>query len=433
MSITFRLLLAVVLALGTMVTVSVAQSAEPNKVDIDVTSDALRGNAMRDPATRPVTVYLPDGYAASTERYPVVYVLPGLLMFRMEGSIAALVNLRRPTLAPEFAAGFGNFAFDMEGTARRLMRTGAIPKAILVEVSGMTGYGGSWYDCSPSFGDHRTFVARDVVAGVDKRFRTIRNRDGRALLGFSMGGYGALALAIEYPAVFGALGMLSPAINDADLPPPPAEPALVSIYRILPNRTPISGLPVNKLMSPEQTAATQGTVPASPKSDGRFFAAAVWTGNQRVSYNPKAPFLADSLLTDDSNPKSALNQAVWRQWSATDTASRVAAGATNLNRTPVFLGRGNNNKIPFHREILDHPALITAFNTYGVRYTDFQVNGDHYTSLAPPAAEGPVGTFEVGLRFVLSRLGAQKDRPIAYNAALRDEHKSCAAQFPRKN
>ena len=431
MSKTFRLLLAAALALGSMVIVSMAHSTGLNKVDFDVASNALRGNAMKDPAKRPVTVYLPDGYSKSTARYPVVYILPGLLMFRMEESVAALVDHRRPTLAPQFAAAFGNFAFDMDGIAQRLMSTGAIPKAILVEVSGMTGYGGSWYECSPSFGDHRTFVARDVVAAVDKRFRTIRNRDGRALLGFSMGGYGALALAIEYPAVFGALGLLSPAINDVDLPPPPAAPALVSIYRILPNRTPISGLPVDKPMSPEQTAATQGTVPASPKSDGRFFAAAVWTGNQRVSFDPKAPFLAHSLLTDDSNPKSPLNQAVWRQWSATDTASRVAAGATNLHRTPVFLGRGNNNKVPFHREILDHPALITAFNTYGVQFADFQVNGDHYTSLAPPAAEGPVGTFEVGLRFVLSRLGTQKERPVTYNAALKHEHQSCAAKFPR--
>lgn len=431
MSKTFRLLLAAVLALGPMVSVSMAQSMGLKKVEFHVASDALRGNAMKDPAKRPVTVYLPDGYAKTTERYPVVYVLPGLLMFRMEESIAGLVRHRRPTLAPQFAAQFGNFAFDMDGIAQRLMSSGAVPKAILVEVSGMTGYGGSWYDCSPSFGDHRTFVARDVVAAVDKRFRTIRRRDGRALLGFSMGGYGALALAIEYPDVFGALGLLSPAINDVDLPPPPAEPALASIYRILPNPTPISGLPVDKPMSAEQTAATQGTVPASPKSDGRFFAAAVWTGNQRVTFDPTAPYLADSILTDNANSKSPLNQAVWRQWSATDTASRVAAGASNLSRTPVFLGRGNNNKIPFHREILDHPALIAAFNTYGVRFTDFQVNGDHYTSLAPPATEAPVGTFEEGLKFVLKQLGAQKDRPLSYNAALKYEHQSCAAQFPR--
>lgn len=431
MSNAIRLLLALVFAQGATLAVPAADAAGLKKVDFDVNSNALRGNAMKDPAKRPVTVYLPEGYATSKARYPVVYVLPGLLMFRMEESIAALVAHRRPTLAPEFAAVFGNFAFDMDGIADRLMSAGAIPKAILVEVSGMTSYGGSWYDCSPSFGDHRTFVARDVVAAVDKRFRTIRNRDGRALLGFSMGGYGALALAIQYPEVFGALGLLSPAINDVDLPPPPAEPALVSIYRILPNRTPISGLPVDKLMSPDQTAATQGTVPASPKSDGRFFAAAVWTGNQRGTFDPTAPFLAGSVLADDSNPKSALNQAVWRQWSASDTGSRVAAGAANLSRTPVFLGRGNNNKIPLHREILDHGALIAAFNTHGVRFTDFQVNGDHYTSLAPPAAEGPVGTFEEGLKFVLTRLGKQKDRPMTYNAALRTEHKACADQFPR--
>ena len=58
------------------------------------------------------------------------------------------------------------------------------------------------------------YIARDLVARVDSSYRTIATRSARAIAGLSMGGYGAISLALAYPDVFSAAashsGVVSP-------------------------------------------------------------------------------------------------------------------------------------------------------------------------------------------------------------------------------
>jgi S-formylglutathione hydrolase FrmB len=53
----------------------------------------------------------------------------------------------------------------------------------------------------PAWEDH---IASELVALVDGTFHTVRHRRGRAIAGLSMGGYGALMLAMRHPDVFSA-------------------------------------------------------------------------------------------------------------------------------------------------------------------------------------------------------------------------------------
>jgi putative tributyrin esterase len=75
----------------------------------------------------------------------------------------------------------------------------------------------SWYTNSATLpGDKfEDYVAKDLISEIDKKYRTIRDRHGRAVAGLSMGGYGALKLAIKYPELFGFAGSLSGALNAA--------------------------------------------------------------------------------------------------------------------------------------------------------------------------------------------------------------------------
>lgn len=50
-----------------------------------------------------------------------------------------------------------------------------------------------------AYEDH---IVKDVVGFVDRTFHTRHARDGRALAGLSMGGYGSLMLALRHPDVF---------------------------------------------------------------------------------------------------------------------------------------------------------------------------------------------------------------------------------------
>jgi S-formylglutathione hydrolase FrmB len=61
------------------------------------------------------------------------------------------------------------------------------------------------------------YIARDLVAHVDRTWRTLADRRHRGVAGLSMGGYGAISLALSYPEVFGAAashsGVLAPAAH----------------------------------------------------------------------------------------------------------------------------------------------------------------------------------------------------------------------------
>ncbi len=69
-----------------------------------------------------------------------------------------------------------------------------------------------------------TFVARDLVGFVDAAFRTIPDRSGRVVAGLSMGGYGALKLALKHPDLFRAAASHSGAVGFASRPWTDVEP-----------------------------------------------------------------------------------------------------------------------------------------------------------------------------------------------------------------
>lgn len=73
----------------------------------------------------------------------------------------------------------------------------------------------SWYFDSPLDTTYRyeTHVATEVVSFIDKNYRTIANKDHRAITGLSMGGHGALLLALRHASVFGAAGSMSGGVD----------------------------------------------------------------------------------------------------------------------------------------------------------------------------------------------------------------------------
>ncbi|MCC6317042.1 MAG: prolyl oligopeptidase family serine peptidase [Gemmatimonadaceae bacterium] len=71
------------------------------------------------------------------------------------------------------------------------------------------------------------YIARDVVQYLDATYRTQARRERRAIAGLSMGGYGAVSIALQYPDVFSVAashsGVLSPRYDgDTTLRVPPA-------------------------------------------------------------------------------------------------------------------------------------------------------------------------------------------------------------------
>jgi enterochelin esterase-like enzyme len=144
---------------------AVALGLQSHQVDESIRSIALGG-------TGHALVILPNGYATSGERYPVVYFLHGL---------------------PAAPSAYRNSMW----LGDTLERAG--PPAILVMPQGSRAG-----DTDPEYlnwGPGRnweTFIADELPAAIDKRFRTIRSRRGRALIGLSAGGFGATVLGLHH-------------------------------------------------------------------------------------------------------------------------------------------------------------------------------------------------------------------------------------------
>jgi len=73
----------------------------------------------------------------------------------------------------------------------------------------------SWYFDSPvdSTFQYESYITKDLLTFVDSHYSTIPDRSGRAITGLSMGGHGALYLAIRNPNLFGSAGSMSGGVD----------------------------------------------------------------------------------------------------------------------------------------------------------------------------------------------------------------------------
>ncbi|WP_313448179.1 MULTISPECIES: alpha/beta hydrolase family protein [unclassified Sphingobacterium] len=79
---------------------------------------------------------------------------------------------------------------------------------------------GSWYWDMPNDKNYQyeTFVSKELVEYIDQHYSTIKTRDGRAITGLSMGGHGALSLAIKHQDIYGAAGSTAGGVDFRPFP-----------------------------------------------------------------------------------------------------------------------------------------------------------------------------------------------------------------------
>lgn len=135
------------------------------------------------------TIYLPPGYDASSARYPVIYHLHGMGGTHDGPQIIVVPN------SYEAARG-----------------AGMIGDAILVFPD---GYDDSlWVDSSTSNKPAETTAIHELIPHVDSTYRTLACRSGRAVQGFSMGGFGAPMYGAKFPDLFCAVASYDGSLAD---------------------------------------------------------------------------------------------------------------------------------------------------------------------------------------------------------------------------
>ena len=149
-----------------------AVGSESTRIELSLRSQALESRL-------PCVVHLPAAYALDARRYPVVYFLHGL-----------------PATPTSY--------LELDWVAQALARSGR--EAILVVPQGT-----QVVDCDPEYhdwgsgADWETALAVELPAWVDGRFRTRATRTGRAIVGYSAGGYGASIIGLHHPQTFAAI------------------------------------------------------------------------------------------------------------------------------------------------------------------------------------------------------------------------------------
>ncbi len=133
----------------------------------------------------PYRVILPADYKANPNaRYGVIYLLHGL-------------------------TGHYNNWTDRTKLAEYALKH----QFIIVTPEGDNG----WYTDSVTIANdkYESYIVKELIPEVDKRYRTLADRENRVIAGLSMGGYGAVKFGLKYPAMFSIVGSFSGALGAA--------------------------------------------------------------------------------------------------------------------------------------------------------------------------------------------------------------------------
>lgn len=338
------LLAAALIALSACATPAARTAGGGQLLRDTVDAPSLAGNLLGDPSRREALVYLPPGYHTSARRYPTLYVLHGF-----DAPLTA------------FETGRLRIRVVMDS----LIAAGRARAMIVVVPDAKNAYGGAFYTNSPVAGNWADFVARDLVAHVDRRYRTLPRAAARGIDGHSMGGYGALTLAARHPDVFSAVYAASPCCFGprlmADLAP--HWPGALDI------------------------AAREDLARATFQQRLILGLATALTPTPN-----RAPLLVNLPMRRSESGALVPAEPAYSRWTSHTSASLVrthAAGLRRLRGIRFDVGTGDafTHILPNMRE------LSAALDSAGIRHTFQAYPGDHVSGLAPRFATHVVPFF----------------------------------------
>jgi S-formylglutathione hydrolase FrmB len=172
------------------ITVIATRSTSARTIEADISTAAVSPGAVHGPHR--IRITLPDGYFQNpTARYPVIYLLHG-----GAGGNSA-----------QWTTGGG----DVEGITR------GKPVIVVMPDGGKVGWFTNWVNQSAGVQNWADFYLNQVIPWVDGNLRTVAARNGRAIAGLSMGGYGAVRLAQDRPDLFASVASFSGAVDLGDM------------------------------------------------------------------------------------------------------------------------------------------------------------------------------------------------------------------------
>ncbi len=311
-------------------------AAEATLTEITVPGPSLEGNLLGVPSQREVSVYLPPSYDHETNRrYPTMYILHGIMDSNFHWTRSW--NDDHP-------------GFD---TTQALMDAGieaghVREMIVIIPDSDETSH----YTDSPVRGGWERFIAEDLVSFIDTKYRTQRRAAARGIAGHSMGGHGAIKLAMKHPDVFGVAYGLNPSLLGWGADVAADNPAFAALAD------------VDEL---------------SDLQNANFYVQAIVSIGHSFSPNPQAPLLTDLPFGFDEG-ELIRAQPGYDRWQSQMPIYMAADYVVQLQQL-----RGLRFDSAFEDEYTHIPATSLEFSRVltelGIDHTFEMYNGDHRNRL----------------------------------------------------
>jgi len=303
-----------------------AQGAHAQIVRDSLHSPSLSSNLLDEPSLRKMYVYLPPKYQEEKEkRFPVLYLLHAF------------------NSKPESWLGENGYeGMNVASTLDSLVRNSIINPFIVVMPDVSTKLGGSWLTNSETGGNWTDFTAEDLVQYVDSKYRTLAFREARGIAGQSMGGYGAIYVAMSRPDIFSVVaGVSSPNLVNPD---PIGKPAHEFALRM------------------DKENATQGHILA------RLF----WSKAVAFSFNRHSPPLFADLPVQYENGEIVRNEVIWQKWMNYAPNTRVEEMSDSFRKLKIMISVGGDDPL-----INESRTFSASLSKQNIEHKFIVFNGGH--------------------------------------------------------
>jgi pimeloyl-ACP methyl ester carboxylesterase len=189
-----------------------------------------------------------------------------------------------------------------------MIQSGKIGEMIVVMPNGWNAYKGAFYTNSTVTGNWEDYIFRDLVQNIDANYRTMARKESRGIAGHSMGGYGAITLAMKHPDVFSVVYALSPCCLGMEGDFSSENPAWLKTVRL----------------------KSRDDLSPSPRSFDEFFQVAFIAVSAAFSPNPaRGPFFVD-FPYQERDGRLEINESIFAKWRAKMPVYMVDEQKANL-------------------------------------------------------------------------------------------------------
>jgi S-formylglutathione hydrolase FrmB len=362
-------------------------------------SNSIKNDILQDFWFRNILVYTPPGYNSADTLTPVVTGIDSIHPPETTFVGDSIVAITRPdtffvygdTLPGKYYPvlyllhGYGgnhNYfkgLYDVGQIMDELIASGQIKPMIIVTPNATNKLGGSFYTNSREFGGRsyagkmQDFVTNEVVHVIDSVYNTIPDRQHRGIAGHSMGGYGAIKLAMLRNDLFGSASSMSGPLAFWGTNPQSTD--FGGLFALLP------AMFAENNFTPGDTAAFYRITPAPSKrlTSMMFAMGLAFSAHDSSSADTSCMhrFSVEGTigavdLPFDVNGEIAMS--VWNLWLANDVTALYANGYGGVfDSTALYLDAGDHDDLgmQYHAQVfegLSHSTNYEIYPSYSANY-----------------------------------------------------------------